>query len=361
MLAMMYDCILIGSGPIHLLEALYLSKQGKRVLVVEEKEQIGGAWATVTHQGLPPLEIGCHIWDIDKKAYAFLRDHLHLNLQPLSPSPAIVYGRFSFPYDWKNMVFLAQNALKHLSKLAIPSFFKALFNSEYYHFSIIPSKYYYPEGGAAELMHQITAQIAKTSIDIVTNASVETLSIDENKVVTVATKRQQWNTKEVVMTSFSAIKSVHNKGEVYELPEPRLRSFIHAHLVFEDNANTPVSYVRLMKHPLIHRVSDITHQLNYTQHTLPGKKVLLVGVHEDSHATMGLPTQKALIISTLHKYFFVGKSAKLLEMHWNTYPTQLMHLETIEHLTTQFSCIRQLHSVNFIHGIAQNCERWQSV
>jgi phytoene dehydrogenase-like protein len=55
-----YDTVLIGSGPINLLEALVLSRAGKKCLVVETRNQLGGAWGAVSYPGLPPIEAACH-------------------------------------------------------------------------------------------------------------------------------------------------------------------------------------------------------------------------------------------------------------------------------------------------------------
>ena len=78
---MIYDCILIGSGPVNLIEAMFLYKKGKKVQVLEQSEYIGGAWGKVPlKEGLPDFQLGCHIWDVEPKAFNFLSEFLDMEL-----------------------------------------------------------------------------------------------------------------------------------------------------------------------------------------------------------------------------------------------------------------------------------------
>jgi phytoene dehydrogenase-like protein len=144
---MIYDTILVGSSPLNLLEAIYLKQKGQKVLVIDRQSKIGGAWATTELNGLPDLEIGCHIWDIIPEVITFLGRYLELDLQPLQPQPRIKYGKTSFPYDWKhNALFLKKLAYhtKHFSWEKMHAENKEV---KKYRFSILPKKYCYPVGG----------------------------------------------------------------------------------------------------------------------------------------------------------------------------------------------------------------------
>ena len=39
-----WNTIIVGSSPLLLIEAIYLSRIGRKVLVLEEKDQFGGVW-----------------------------------------------------------------------------------------------------------------------------------------------------------------------------------------------------------------------------------------------------------------------------------------------------------------------------
>lgn len=55
-----YDCVFIGSSPISLCEALYHSYLGKRVLILEQSAECGGAWKSINICGIPHVDMGCH-------------------------------------------------------------------------------------------------------------------------------------------------------------------------------------------------------------------------------------------------------------------------------------------------------------
>ena len=96
-----YDVVILGSSPLAITEALFQKKSGKKVVVIDEAPKIGGAWKSIDYQELPEIELGCHIWDVEKRVTSFLNQYYSLNLQPLKPKPKIYYKGFSFPYDWK--------------------------------------------------------------------------------------------------------------------------------------------------------------------------------------------------------------------------------------------------------------------
>ena len=123
---MMYDCILIGSGPVNLIEAMFLSKQGKKVLVLEQSEHIGGAWGKVPlKKGWPDFQLGCHIWDIEPKALNFLSEFLDMDLAKMKPQPEFVFKGIKLPYDWKNLLFYIRGMLRPKGEMESVSFNKA--------------------------------------------------------------------------------------------------------------------------------------------------------------------------------------------------------------------------------------------
>ena len=59
--------VIIGTSPISLFEAIYQHKIGNDVTILNKDDQIGGAWGTTYHGGVYNLEVGCHIWDVNKR------------------------------------------------------------------------------------------------------------------------------------------------------------------------------------------------------------------------------------------------------------------------------------------------------
>ncbi|MFN8310418.1 MAG: NAD(P)/FAD-dependent oxidoreductase [Chitinophagales bacterium] len=94
-----YDCILIGSGLGALLCAAVLSKEGKRVLVLEKNEQIGGSLQTFQRNGIT-YDTGVHyIGALDKGQtlhqifnYVGILDRLELQQLDGSAFDTILFG-----------------------------------------------------------------------------------------------------------------------------------------------------------------------------------------------------------------------------------------------------------------------------
>ncbi|WP_368887786.1 NAD(P)-binding protein, partial [Escherichia coli] len=55
--------MLVGSGPLHIIEAAYLGRQGKSVLILERGCALFGAWKTISHPLFGQVEMGCHIME----------------------------------------------------------------------------------------------------------------------------------------------------------------------------------------------------------------------------------------------------------------------------------------------------------
>ena len=96
-----HNVIIIGTSPLAITEAVWHRSKGKSVINLDDKAIAGGAWTTIKHEGIPEVEIGCHIWDVEKGATDFLRTFFGLNLVPLKPQPRLLKKGMSIPYDWK--------------------------------------------------------------------------------------------------------------------------------------------------------------------------------------------------------------------------------------------------------------------
>lgn len=355
----MFDCVVVGSGPISLLEGLFLLEQGKSVLVVEQDEMIGGAWRTVESHGLPALEIGCHIWDIDDRTYAFLADYLGLELEAMTPAPQIVSGNLKVPYARKNLIIAGKNAMGSLKRGKIGSFFKFSGEALSTGATLFPKKYMYPKGGSSELMAGLERKIAETGLEIRTNTRIENIDVTGDGV-SLRTSSGTIECKELVITTFSKIKSVTYDGETEDLPVGNPRDFIHFHLVFSDTSSPNLSYVRLMQDPVIHRVSDVTSQLNFADAALPGKRVLIVGVHESAYSQFSEDELIEQIVKTVKRMKHVGVDATLDTFFQNVYHTWYFGREDLDGLLEKCGTkVRSVHSTNFIHDVRRLLLRWR--
>ena len=105
---MIYDNVIIGSSPVCMLKAIHSAKQGKKTCIIENAERLGGAWKTLEkdESGIGNVEIGCHIFEKDKKVFRFFQENLKLELVELNPQPKITNGKKWMRYNIKNLLFI---------------------------------------------------------------------------------------------------------------------------------------------------------------------------------------------------------------------------------------------------------------
>jgi hypothetical protein len=349
---MIYDCILIGSGPVNLIEAMFLSKQGKKVLVLEQSEYIGGAWGKVPlKEGLPEFQLGCHIWDVEPKAFSFLSEFLDMKLVKMKPQPEFVFKGVKLPYDWKNLLFYIRGKLRPKSGMESVSFNKA---------RIIPAIYIYPAGGSLQFIDRLLDRVKDFGIEIRTGIKIDTLEI--GGFTKAISESEIFDTKEIVITSVSQLRSISKNGEEFKFPKPELVDYIHGHFLVNDVTSTKFSYARLPGNPLIHRISDetdhvISHGINMT-----GKKLILAAVYPELYYKTNKEELAVMVMENLHKRKYISKRATLSSHHWNVFPTHYIPKELRPDISRKFSPqVRMLHTTNMMFSIRDNSERWSKI
>ena len=349
---MVYDCILIGSGPVNLIEAMFLSKQGKKVLVLEQSEYIGGAWGKVPlKEGVPDFQLGCHIWDVEPKAFNFLSEFLDMELVKMKPQPEFIFKGIKLPYDWKNLLFYIRGKLRPKSETESVSFNKA---------RIIPAKYIYPAGGSLQFIDRLLDRAKDFGIEIRTGIKIDRLEIGE--LTKAISKSEMFHTKETVITSVAQLKSISKNGEEFILPEARLVNYIHGHLLINDLTPAKFSYARLPGNRLVHRVSDETDHVKNHGVDMKGKKLILAAVYPELYYQIDKEKLANMVMQNLHKRNYINKKATLSSHHWNVYPTHYIPKDLRPVISEKFSpMIRLLHTTNMMFSIRDNSERWSKV
>jgi len=358
----MYDSIILGSGPISLIEAMHLSSQRQRVLILEKSGQLGGAWGTVQHGDLPPLEIGCHIWDVDSSAFKFISELTGLQLKALKPQPKIISGSVTVPYDWKNLVFMLRESAGSLRQGSVKGAFSQLGKGLKKGSRILPARYLYPQGGAAQFSDRLIEMLEESEVEVRLESAAHKIEITD-KGITIQVGDDLLSAKEAVLTTFSQIHTLLYPGcDEEESGLHAERRWIHYHLHLKDQKAPDFSYLRIMKHPLIHRLSDITHQLQYHQKNKPGERVILAGVHASAFDKTTDPERVDGLLSYLRAKKLISKDAELISAGFNVYGSRYFGGKELEKaLESSNGKLRSLHSTNLIYGIRKQLHRWQDL
>ncbi len=80
------DYLMVGSSPLMLIEAIYRSFQGYRVVVVEQAKETGGAWKSVSVCGVNHVDLGCHEFGKDPHVRQFFEEYIGCPMVENAPS-----------------------------------------------------------------------------------------------------------------------------------------------------------------------------------------------------------------------------------------------------------------------------------
>jgi len=352
-----YDCVVIGTSPLMLIEALYNCKLGKSVIVIEGKDIIGGSWHCFDKKDIAnSLEIGCHIWQKNTEVTKFLEDYFDIVIEPRSPQPKAIFYGIKLPYYFINLLLIFRKInfeslfkLNHLAlyKSLTFDFFKGLFSR---------SKYYYPKNGSNELISKILKKVTESSITIITgqqafsiNLRSMTLSLKGEKVINfreiIATNKLDID--QIILPNNEAFKLTKREAVIYNL-----------YLVVEKNPKAKLSYAETFGDPIIYRLADIT----YPDSTLSesGLRLLCADILPATIYKYSNDEIKKLVIERLIKWKIIDPNSVVIKYYFNHYQYNGSGNEIISLLnSTMEKKIIFLKSNNLIPSLADNLERWK--
>ncbi|MDF1673372.1 MAG: hypothetical protein P1U41_07685, partial [Vicingaceae bacterium] len=259
--------------------------------------------------------------------------------------PIIIYKNNKLPYYWKNNIILLKTFVSNYQRyLSIKNQLKPV---------IINRKYLYPKGGSAQLINKLEAELKKNNADIKFESRIKKV-IKKNDVWELQYSDSLLNFDEIIISSMSMIKEISCDG-LNIIPKHKESVFTHFHLIIKGEIHKPISYIRIMNHQFIHRISDITEYSNSNNH------VFSIGVFKDKLENKSDLEIATLIISYLKKKKFVSKTAELEKFFENDYISYTINKSQRESLENLDDSLKFLKSNNFTYGISENVERWSSL
>lgn len=297
------------------------------------------------------MEIGCHIWDNKSDTLQFIQNFIGVQLEVMSPPPKLVYGSWKFPYDWKNVVFELNSVLR--GRFSIQSI-KKIAESFF-----MPQDYYYPKGGAKELRDGLLELINKSTVQVELGKSLSHLRIFDSSIDVQSTS-EVISCKELKITSLSCFNSIEINNQKLAHHTAKFVNYIHCHLQFSDSLTGNFSYHRLYKDAVIHRISDITSQVELNSESNNTQRIILVGVYLTAYKAMEKNELVKYIITKLQLLKLLGKKAELVNHCWNEYPVSYMSHELRDKLNSQ-SNVELLHSTNLIYGLDRQLTKWKQL
>ena len=228
-----YDCIIVGSSPFSIFEALYQSCSGQKVLIIEEADRIGGAWKTITICGVDHADLGCHQIGHDLKIKEFLEEYVGCKLVSLDHP--------NEPYDPKSS----------------------------------PNGYYFSKG-CQELIDHLVQLIAHSNVEIQTCTKVENVVIDTvNKTAQVETNRHFYSTKKLIVTPMSCVKLTPTQSPQY-FPKSK---YYHLYMLIQDPNPSAFTYYYSVA-PGMSRLMNLTPFIGLEQ---TGGQLIVIQTHDEQN------------------------------------------------------------------------------
>lgn len=352
-----YDIIFVGAGIINLLEASYQKKIGKKILILEKHDDVGGAWRTLNIFGFKDVENAIHYFLPDERAPKFMTECLKWNIEEsnykfkcfLIPYLGYIHLKYnSFLSNFFSVFFVLRKTEKFFFLKVIQLFLKSVFK-------IKTKKSYYIRGGAVEINQYAKKLVKKNKLLIRFNTPIEKILFKKNKnTVEVKSKMNSFFSKKIIVSHGSRLGEIFSDDIVYPIkekfyPRPAL------HFLIKDDKYKKIKECIFDKHEIVKYVHDISHYIEQNQN-LNGKKVLVFALHPE---IISKPKVIQSIFTLLKETKMISKTAKLLDYHWSDVFLPTLHDKDLSGLKIEFGhLIDVLKTENFTRGIGYNCEKW---
>jgi len=359
-LARAYDTIFIGTSMISVLEAVYQSLCGKSVLMVDQQNEMGGAWVSLDLFGLHDVENAVHYLLPDPYASDFMRDVLTWEVIPSEGKyrvfPLPFGGCWKVPYDDAPGRFVGtmKEALLRGKKSEVPlSLFRALRQALFEPRQ--PS--YYVRGGAPEMLRKVKAILLASDVEVKYSTSIQRIHIDaeSEQPVRVSAGGEDVVSNTVVFTCGSRIRSLTGAFGAFPVEEKRQRRPA-VHLLVRDESPPAMLECIFTADPLIKYAHDVTRFTRESACLAGRKKVLVLAVHE--HVRQSDTIYQATL-DKLKRVGMVGREAVLDDQHWQDVVLPGLDAADLRRLKAAFgSAVECLITENFARGVGHHARRW---
>ena len=167
---MTYDFILIGSSPINLITLDILHSKGKKAVILEMRDTVGGCWHYTNVFGFKNIDYGPHIILLNSKVRGFLTKRYGINLDKVDHIRFCLDEKKVSTVRSSNLEYCLNVIRKNFKKLVSFQFnykyiWRILLNSCMYIFYNFFSDYaVHAKGGCRELIFKVLEKVGGKSI-----------------------------------------------------------------------------------------------------------------------------------------------------------------------------------------------------
>lgn len=299
-----FDCIVVGTSPFSLFEAIYKKSLGQRVLVVEQAIECGGAWKSLTICGVPHVDLGCHEFGRDARLSQFLQEYAgcHIVGVTVDLQPPSTNGEF------------------------------------------------YLSEGCHELIRNLENLMLRLGVLLLTNSKLESVFVDTTKdIAEVKINSCRYTTRKLVLTSNSEI---YIENPQVQNPAPHPHTYYHIGMLIEDPTPPRFTYKQL-------NINGASRTTNYTVYSKElqgtGKQLITVQVHGEQNLGNALK-----FFEELQKQHLIADNAKVLQIENYIYKQVTLNQTLLQKLGPRGQNVFEILNTGHITNLSNYIEKWKT-
>lgn len=356
-----FDRIFIGTGIVSMLEAVYEDRCGRRVLMIDEQPDIGGAWRPWSIFGFDDVENAVHYLLPHPRALAFLKEVLAWPIVRARGKfllfPDATPDRQRVPFDDQRERLRARLARREgMSPLEL-----ARIVAYWGRQSLAPATWrsHYIEGGTPEIIRRMRDLLRSSRVEVRLSTAVTGIDVltDRRRAV-VRTSDDALDAERVAITHGSHLRGLtRDRIPVYVDHERHRRP--HVHVLVRDQARSGILEGVFVRDAHLKYVHDVTRFARRSPLRGEDDKVLVLALHPHIEEA---PDLYERLIGRLKVAGIIGSKANLLAQHWWEWYLPPLSTDTLRILRRDLApVVTTLSTENFTESIGLHATRWSAV
>ena len=376
--------MIVGTSPVLLIEGLLRARAGQRVVFVEAKSQIGGAWAMTEALGLTDVEAACHLMVNYRGGYEFLSDECGIDMEICEPQPQLFREQRLTDFNAKRHVLRRTSGLlvrfgivglvrivesvlagrwrlRKTREFDLAHAAQKLADQRLYPMlgSAVSRAIRYPVGGTPAMMKKLQSQLEGEGAQWVHDRALRVKLQPTGPVRVALASGGELLANTLVVSESADIERVESEHNARSF-EARIGRHMAIVMRVSGAARPFLSYVELPFDPVVERATDVT---AFCQGSIPqDSRILVCEIPESQLAESTLPRAED-VLEYLQKLELVPAEIRLVEHEPCVLELQRREKELVEHLKgLESAAVVVVPSRgDFCLSLHRNRRRWQEL
>ena len=357
-----YDCLCIGTSMILSLEACYEASKGSSVLMVDKSDSFGGAWRTISINGIDNVENAIHYFLPDKKGIKFLKDELGFLVEPSRGK----YRYFKFlnlfylkiPYSfWIGR--LASKILLLWKSTSLLNFLKNFYSTTIETYKEKGERSFYTQMGSAEMLTKVRTRLNSFhNINILFRSTITRIYFDQKqKKVFCQIGDKIVVTKLLIFGHGARLPLLESSSGNLQIIE-KFHNRPAYHMVIEDKTSSNVLEVIMNSDELIKYVHNVSRFTSLCLENKNNRKVFVFALKHDIKNHKELCNK---LLSKLKDIKIISKNSRVIESLYSDEILPTIYDEDLYKIKEKFGdMVTVLRTENFAKGIGYYSNKWKN-